>query len=193
MLFWQHLSQANLIENSITNPTIGLFTYLDASTSPAITDYFPQAKIGKGNYVYIFSGGYGSPLGGNNGNTNTMGNSIPDNFNYFGISRMATSRVFLKDAPFVTPNFTVGQAYSIDKKLDDGLPQYGKVLAIYALVVPTWAPPYMSDPVTNGPTIATISYLPSNCYDNDGILFAKQKYQLKNSESMNCFISLRVE
>jgi hypothetical protein len=84
--------------------------------------YFPQAKLGKGNYIYVWSGSWGQ------GNSNFFGIS--------GVSGIASSEITS------TPAMPVSTAYAIDKKIDDGYPYLGRVLAIYVSgggVVSPWA------------------------------------------------------
>lgn len=114
-LFWVDLSTANgnnlnLIDGSFSSATI---------TAPAVTvttttmsNYLPQAKIGKGNYVYV-------------------GAFNQDSVNWWGIS--APSSINTNGQFFSAPGMSVLQAYSIDTKIDDGLPLTGNVVAKYLI------------------------------------------------------------
>jgi prepilin-type N-terminal cleavage/methylation domain-containing protein len=126
-VFWVDLSTAHLIDGGFTyaNPTFldsgsGACTQnASLATTPNIGAYLPEAKLGHGNYLSIWSGwasaGYGANLGDGN--------------NYFAL----TSAVVLNcDGSVVTaPGITVQQAVAIDSKVDDGLPQSGNVTALY--------------------------------------------------------------
>src|SRR4029077_13535230 len=82
--------------------------------------YFPQEKLGGGNYIYTYSGIYwnhGVPAASNLG------------VNYFGLSAMSSLNT--NGGPTSTANIPVAQAYAIDSKIDDGLPQSGRVMAWY--------------------------------------------------------------
>jgi prepilin-type N-terminal cleavage/methylation domain-containing protein len=118
-LFWVDLSTANgnnvnLIDGSFSTATI---TVPAATvTTATMSSYLPPAKLGKGNYVYVGSF--------NNDNNNYWGISVPSTI---GTSGIMTS----------TPGLTVLQAYSIDTKIDDGVPLTGNVVAKY-LPSNTW-------------------------------------------------------
>lgn len=118
-LFWRDLSTANLIDGSFTTAEyddgIGNCDG-DITSAASFNKYFPQAKIGSGSYVYVWSGGW--MLADGTGPSNRI--------NYFGLSRIVNPYNFAFDVS-LTPN----QAYAIDSKIDDGLPQYGRVLAMY--------------------------------------------------------------
>jgi prepilin-type N-terminal cleavage/methylation domain-containing protein len=115
-LFWRDLSSANIIDGSFTTASysFGIAPCTSAISGTTLNKYFPAARIGKNNYVYVWSGGWGVYLGPS------------DRTNYFGISRITNAYITATDVS-ITPN----QAYAIDAKIDDGLPQSGKVLAMY--------------------------------------------------------------
>jgi len=105
IVFWGDLSKANLIDGTFSTVTSG-----SSAVSGTNYDlYFPKAKIGNGNYVYVHSGG-----------------TTADGINYFGVSVPIGS---LLPSLITNVGITVAQAYNIDKKVDDGLPQSGNVLA----------------------------------------------------------------
>ena len=117
VMFWVDLSTANglnvnLIEGSFSaaSPTTPVII-----TGAAINTYFPQAKIGGGNSIYVFSG-------------SAFAN---DQQNYFGLSLITgvTNAGGCQYCLDSGPGLTVMQAYNIDKKLDDGLPTSGNVIA----------------------------------------------------------------
>jgi hypothetical protein len=104
----------------------------------SINQYLPQAAIGNGNYVYVASG---SVIGGNWTQTGI------NNFGIEGLTEIDTD-----GALHYFPALTVMQAYNIDKKLDDGVPVTGRVLAV--LVSTTSM--YMDD--------FNVGYSPTTCY-----------------------------
>lgn len=84
------------------------------------------------------------------------------------------------------PGLTVAQAYSIDTKTDDGLPQSGRATAMFngwgGII---WAG--ASDTSATPGAAAT-------CYDNGNSAGATQQYSLaQNSSSMNCALSFRFQ
>jgi hypothetical protein len=80
----------------------------------------------------------------------------------------------------------VQQAYSIDKKIDDGMPQTGTVTAQYLNAVWAWAG--ASD--TSATTATTTS-----CYDNGNVAGAPQQYSLAQNGGVgaNCALSFQMQ
>jgi len=147
--FWVDLSKAKLIDLgltfSYTNSNSGLPDPLTYTSSPqSLSDIFPKAKIGQNNYVALWSGGY---------NTNS-----PDGMNYFAITAFDPDNGISISGTLnlLTPGLTVSQAYNIDKKTDDGLPQSGSVNAIW--------------PFGNGNANAGILWVTTAGMANNGIL-----------------------
>lgn len=112
-IFWTDLAAANLLDGgSFTSASIicppgcwGVFT-------GNLGDYFPTGKIGNGNFISVYS---------------------DSNKNYFEISIITA----ILGNSQITANTGLSpiQAYAIDNKLDDGLPQSGRITANY---VNTW-------------------------------------------------------
>jgi hypothetical protein len=113
LFFWEDLSAANMIDGTFNTATDAEVTGVSN-----ISPYLPAAKIGGGNYVYVWTGGpYDSDAA-----IGTIG------FNYFSISVPSG----ISDAVLSSsPGLTVAQAYSIDLKIDDGSPNTGLVQAKY--------------------------------------------------------------
>jgi len=116
-LFWQDISSAvagNLIEGQFPNsgaPSVTCSGYILVSLTQGTTyigDYFPVAKIGHGNFVYVYE---------------------INGYNWYGISAVNGN----SGNGSITSNTTIPviQAYNIDKKVDDGLPTTGAVQAVY--------------------------------------------------------------
>ncbi|MGC2657118.1 MAG: prepilin-type N-terminal cleavage/methylation domain-containing protein [Bryobacteraceae bacterium] len=110
VVFWTDLSTARMIDGSFQAASI----CCRGSEVTAIDTYLPAAKLGQGNYIYVFSSGQK---------------------NYFGLSAVtAIGSSAVEDVwgdTSSTPSLSVQQAYEIDRKIDDGLPQSGNVLAQY--------------------------------------------------------------
>jgi prepilin-type N-terminal cleavage/methylation domain-containing protein len=191
LLFWIDLSQANLVDAGITASGKSLFT--DNVPGPGLMEqYIPKAKIGMG-WVYVWSGGW--ILLGNGGGI------VSDGINYFGLSW-----VYHGDSG--NTSLTPQQAFAMDTKMDDGLPQSGRVMAMYssqgfggwAIGGPVPDGGHGNDgngdyststggAVTNSADIGDgAPYGPMNCYDgNTGL---PEKYSLKNT-SPNCALSFQ--
>ena len=89
-----------------------------AISSSVIPNYFPEAKIGHGNYIYI------SYM-----NSVDVGNSYSMNgwSNYFGIAQI-TSVAVGNMSINSNANIPVIEAYKFDTKIDDGIPNTGSVI-----------------------------------------------------------------
>ena len=115
LAFWSDLTvgnayapmKINLIDGSFAAAAIGLDVSRVTVTSANAPSYFPAAKLGKGNYIYVYS---------------TSG------VNYFGIAPMTTTTGFPNA---LNAAMTVQQAYAIDSKIDDGFPATGNVTATW--------------------------------------------------------------
>jgi prepilin-type N-terminal cleavage/methylation domain-containing protein len=198
-LFWSDLSQAKLVDGSFNSVPNGACP--GSVTGSAVANYIPVAKIDSGSNVYVWSGGWAVVQG------------APDSRNYFGLSSVSDAA-----APAVNTSLAVLRAFAIDKKMDDGLPQSGSVLAMYPNyqgrdplddVYSVWAygggggisggacnvhdncSPAIGD--DGGQPIAT-SPDPQTCYDNNGVAGAAEQYSLAtNANIPNCALSFRFQ
>jgi prepilin-type N-terminal cleavage/methylation domain-containing protein len=141
MLFWQDLSAANLIDStSITGGTTqgcnnpGNPLSLTPGTT-YIGNYFPAARIGNGNFIYVYDASHWE------------NNSSPSGDNWFGLS--AITSVLTNGGMFSNPALTVTQAYNMDKKIDDGVPNAGGVRAYY---LTSWYADYSNSQASNSST-----------------------------------------
>jgi type II secretory pathway pseudopilin PulG len=151
----------------------GVFTSANITSQPPTVPasgvglYFPAARIGGGNFVYVFSGG-------------TTG---ADNINYFGLSSLTQLNPAIS-----TPAIAVQQAYAIDRKIDDAFPQSNKVTAIYKTTAGPIGWIGASD------TSAT-SGSATTCYDNGGVGGSPQQYSMEISKGSNtsCALSFKMQ
>lgn len=192
VMFWNDLTYANgmnlnLIEGSFSAPGGSWSPSGNGNPSaPGISgatlaSWFPPAKIGGGNYVYVYS----------QNSVNYYGLSVVTNITYYDV----TSSVGL----------TVKQAYDIDKKVDDGLPQSGVVIATYINATYPSGPFLASWAAGGGGQGTNSSGSPSTtatpgtvtaCYDNgNSSSGAAQQYSLEiNSGSyVNCALSFKMQ
>jgi prepilin-type N-terminal cleavage/methylation domain-containing protein len=187
-LVWVDLSTAHLIEGS--------FNTASATSDPGnvtgtnIDKYLPQAKLGRGNYVYAYGGSASVASGINNWR------------NYYGLS--AITSIGGGGTPTSNVSLTVYEAYSIDAKTDDGLPQSGRVTAQYAnssiqTNVQVWAAGGGVQGANGGglPSVPTTTATPgsaSTCYDN-GSGSGPQQYsvEISNGAGINCALSFRMQ
>lgn len=122
-MFWVDLSTAGMIDGRFSTATPGTGPVTTPVTGSTLNNYFPAAKIGNGNYVYVRSGGTGDPAGGGGAGDTIW--YLPVGVNYFGVTAI-TSFDYQGDVSS-NQGISVIQAYNIDKKVDDGLPTTGSV------------------------------------------------------------------
>jgi prepilin-type N-terminal cleavage/methylation domain-containing protein len=110
LLFWRHLSDAGLVDGSFgANLTTAGQAAADV-TGSTIANYLPPAKVGRGNYFAV---------------------AAANGINYYlltgfaGTAITATTGVYNFGFPELTPI----EAYNIDVKVDDGMPNTGIVQA----------------------------------------------------------------
>lgn len=181
-LFWLDLSLALLIKNSITTYDLG-------ETSSDIYNYLPPAKLNN-QYVYAWSGGV------------QENNSI----NYLtisGVTRYCSDNLFGYNTCITTSVMRVADAYNIDQKIDDAMPQSGKVLAIYigysgttkgCLNGSNTQALWVGASTTGCWGLATTSSTAGSsttCYDNNNTAGAAQKYSTRQNggDNLNCALS----
>jgi hypothetical protein len=181
-LFWVDLTTANglnlnLINGSFSTGLAGPGTTL--TTPAAIATVFPVAKIGQGNFIYVTSAGVGQSAG----------------VNYFGISAIYQ----VDGAVRAKPGITAQQAYYIDNKIDDGLPQSGSVTAMYlnnawSYSWQIWAGQTFASSSAATPSMAATAGTTSTCFDNGNTNNAVQQYSVEmNSNNLNCALSFQFQ
>ena len=115
LMFWRHLGEAGLIngaygiqgDNAI-DPTTGNVTA--DTTNVALS--LPPAKIGRGNYFNVYSRG-----------TSNL------NANFYEIHAVTSITSVGTTTASTSKSITPSEAYSIDSKIDDGLPNVGNAVA----------------------------------------------------------------
>lgn len=175
-VFWVDLSQAHLIDGGFNTASETSAPSFDPTltTTPSIDAYFPQAKLGRGNYIYVFS--YGG-------------------VNYYGIAQVTQ---IWSEGLTAAPSLTVSEAYSIDTKVDEGLPTTGKVTALilfgygnnlYYANTGDYQHIY-----TGSPDTAQINPHPYTCYDwyTTGV---QETYTMSqnNGAGVNCALVFQFE
>jgi prepilin-type N-terminal cleavage/methylation domain-containing protein len=169
-MFWADLTVANLVEGGFTAASPHVVPGADV-IGAAVGNYFPTAKLGAGNYIYV------------QGDLGTMQN-------YYSISIVTE---IYKGPPAGEFNslsgMTVSQAYNIDKKTDDGLPESGRITAQYGGGL-IWA-----TPSANSERIVSVSPSPTTCYDDGGNTATTPTYSVavNGGAGINCGLSFRVQ
>jgi prepilin-type N-terminal cleavage/methylation domain-containing protein len=108
-LFWSDLSTAGFADGQFSSTNVYCAGAVPTLFTSQLPSYFPTAKIGGGNFLYVYS---------------------INGLNWFGLS--ATTGIGgCCGAMSSNANITVSQAYNMDKKVDDALPTTGKVQAVY--------------------------------------------------------------
>ncbi len=186
-IFWQDLSTAGLIDTYIGigagYPNESTSSTTTLTSTPKISGWLPTAKIGTNNFVYVISIGNGT--------------------NYYTVS--SVTQIICSIYSTSNPGLTVQQAYNIDSKIDDGLPQSGNVIACYQNFDVGNSSNYIGPAggLTQGAggsdycasSTAATPYANTTCYDNSyaGGSAAVQKYQLQNAPIQNCALSFRFQ
>lgn len=182
-IFWLDLTAAGLISDSIVQqggyPSISAPSYTGQPGA-----WLPAAKLGQNNFIYLMSF---------------------NSTNYFSLSRVdAIAWTVYTNA--LTPGVTVQQAYKIDNKIDDGLPQSGSVIACYvnASVLShhgVWAAGGGLQGANGGtgfgydctPTTIATAYASTNCYDNNNVTGTQQYSLAQNASLQNCALSFKIQ
>jgi prepilin-type N-terminal cleavage/methylation domain-containing protein len=178
-MFWVDLSAAQLIDGGFIS---GSFTSCPSSvSSTALGQYLPVAKLGGGNYVYVWSGGYG-----------WMG--MTEAASFYGLEVIAStdSSCRIGNAPPSIFGISADESYAMDKKADDGFPQSGKIQAVrmYSNVIGY----VMGDGGAADTTTAT-PVTSTSCYDDGGSTGSTRKYSVSGSghNSHNCALSVQFQ
>lgn len=193
-LFWTDLTVAGLIDATIYSADVKGVGYPSATaipplitltSTPSVKDWLPEAKIGNNTFVYVHS---------------------HNSTNYFGVSTVTKLRTYIASA--ADPGISVQQAYSIDQKIDDGLPMTGAVTVCYQnSFVYSGEAAYAAggnQPGANTgwdtnyqhcyPTVAATPYAATNCFDNNNVLNGTQVYSTnKNGSTLNCALSFEFQ
>ena len=197
LMFWVDLTTANglnvnMIEGSFSAATISGSVVI---TNSSLGNYFPPAKLGRGNYIYVWS------------KSGPSGFTIPGlSGNYLGFSAVSgvpASTGGCNGCVVSNPSLTVQEAASIDAKVDDGLPQSGNVLALYlnASLASSSGDSWAAGGGTagassaNGPTTSATPGSSTTCYDNGNVAGASQQYsvEISNGSNVNCALSFKLQ
>ncbi len=175
-VFWVDLSFTNMIGEKLSTAACCNATSLgivDYTTTPATKDFFPKAKLGDGYYILVTNG---QKLGGTA--------SIYERVNFFTLAGEIS--FYNSRETTALPDVPVMDAFQMDTKIDDGLPQSGSVLAL-KLTTSNVNNGYMTWVGTTS-TAATAASS-STCYDN-GNVAGTQKYSVGVDEGNNKTCSL---
>jgi prepilin-type N-terminal cleavage/methylation domain-containing protein len=112
-LFWRQLSDAALLGDNTASVTTAA-----AATIASVNGngYVPPGKLGKGSFWYV-----GSTVG----------------LNYYTLSGFTTMATATSMNAVSTDVITPNEAYQIDQKLDDGIPNTGTVMSIASVTTMT--------------------------------------------------------
>jgi len=184
-MFWVDLSTAGLIEGSFNTATS-----TTASSCSAPGAYFPAAKLGGNNYINVYNDTTSPPQGASSANANYF--SL-ESITGFGTGNTIDS----------TPGLTVAQAYAIDTKIDDGLPQSGNVVAAYLTGYQLlWAiggggdlNGYLQGTPAAGVNTSPVPASATTCYDNGNQWSTTRQYSMSQNggAGVNCALSFRFQ
>ena len=182
VMFWSDLTYANGMNINM----IGGSFKLASPTSPPSGDniaatqlgnYFPTTKVGYNSYIYV----WGNSNGG-------VANPIRASINFFTISGITSISTTLTSTYTSIP---VIEAYNIDKKIDDGLPQSGNVNVLYLTAYQAW---WSGSNYNSVRTTATPGSF-TTCFDNNNVNGQVMQYSIgqNNGSGMNCALSFKME
>jgi len=184
-MFWEDLSTAKLIEGNFSTASCCSSTMpaqgsISETSTPALKDYFPRAKLGESYFIRV----------GNGGPQYFSGLSLTQK-NYFDLSYRPTTDQGSSEG---RPKIPVRVAYNIDNKIDDGLPQSGNVLAsvLYAPSA-TWPMIWVQNDNTATDAITASA---TTCYDNGGDSSGAIKtYSISQNggNGLNCALSFKFQ
>lgn len=196
-VFWQDLSTAHLLDITVptgadypntSGPMPNSCCVMVTGGNAQLSSWIPPAKLGQGNYVWVYS------LNG---------------VNYFVVQLAAFIGWNIQSAGSGTPvnAMTVQQAYNIDSKIDDGLPQSGSVTACgndYSVYEPLGYPPNTNTWAAGSgnqgagganctPTTVMTPYHSYNCFDNNNVAGTEKYSVAQNANAPNCALSFRFQ
>jgi prepilin-type N-terminal cleavage/methylation domain-containing protein len=175
VMFWVDLTVAGIMNGggfSTASPTTVISTPVTASSVPNLDAFFPRGK--RGGYFYVFSGG---PEGS-------------DGQKLFGLSGVTQIQTGCMGCLLSNNGLTVTEAHRIDTKMDDGMPQSGRIIAIYlGSNIARWA----GGPSNQPPYSTATAGSSTSCFDNSGVAGAAQAYSIAQNggAGMNCAVSFR--
>lgn len=205
-VFWVDLSRAGLIDGSFNtakpDQALPSDPYPSTPNGKELDLLFPRGKLGRENRVLVWSGGALTVAV-----TQSAGTG-PDT-NYFSVQ--GVPQVVSGGYILVTPDpadstiltlMTVKEAYSIDAKIDDAMPQSGTVLANFIDgLFPSWVhmdPGGPGGPFTTQPLAAGVH----SCFDNSidpsgtpGVGGNPQHYsiEINNGTRVGCSLSFKFQ
>lgn len=184
-VFWWDISRANLIEDGVSDMGDGNCCY---------STYNPKAKVTE-SLVFVMGGGIGDVSGDLATGHGTNG------INYFV---MMDNKFTIWSDLVIHPTVSVKLAYAIDRKMDDGLPQGGGVIA--AMWNKTTAPGccpvfgWAGDNINNlstghnaDPTTTATPGSSTTCYDNGNVDGYVQQYSISQNagSGVNCGLAFK--
>ena len=189
LMFWVDLASAGLINGKFNTATASSQPYISGGNVDTIfPSYLPVGKMGK-NYINIWSGGVNVTWAG-------PGDRNNDGKNYFQLSQIYT--FWNQWQIYSNPGLTTLQSQNMDKKIDDGLPQSGNVVAIHLALnlsssyEPVWAG---TGGVKGNPYITATSGSSTTCFDNNNVTGAIQQYSVNqdNGNDITCALSFKAQ
>lgn len=174
--FWIFLSKSGLTDFSY-GAKFGDLDYKPSGFYPVPTGdpaaYMPTSKLGSGIYIFAYSGGVCSGSQCGNGGAGNDGN------NYFELAAWPANS-YLPSTVTRNPAMSPVTAYSIDQKIDDGMPVSGRVTATYATFIPACC--------------VGIQYATSAATDSSSTCFNTTNGQYSKSyNNLTCTLSFRLQ
>lgn len=193
-LFWRDLSTQGLVDGSFNYATCCSSCSGPGGCTMVVPAFIPKAAIGQDNYVVAYAAGFYD-----------SGVWVSEGGNYFGIQNVtsATTDGGGNFARQPAMPLTVTQAYNIDKKMDDGLPQTGSVVARFATDIGMqWSSGGAISAVYGASDTSATAGSATTCFDNSagtsgtpGVSGATQHYsvEMNNGMGVNCALSFKLQ
>lgn len=108
LMFWHHLSAANLIEAQLGAELTTTGTVAADTSAADVSRYVPQARLARGNYFNV---------------------AASSGINYYVLSAYGTVPISAAGVYTFRAGLTPIESYNIDAKVDDGMPNLGVVQA----------------------------------------------------------------
>lgn len=169
-MFWRDLSQAKLIPGSFTR-ALPATAIASLTTATMIDTLLPRGAIGRGNYLMAWNYSSGS------GSAYHMQNML-------GLAAVTTLEWGNTNSIVTGGGITPREAYSIDAKMDDGLPRTGNIAPVR---------PIYAGSLWIGATSGAIPASATTCYDNGNNASATWVYSIhfENGQNVTCVLSRR--
>ncbi|MEI7669311.1 MAG: hypothetical protein WCJ33_04450 [Pseudomonadota bacterium] len=188
LMFWIDLSKAGVIQSNFSSASTDKCSEKDIVEN--FEKYYPSAGIGKNTYFYVAS--IYSSAKSDDYNLNSSFSGI----NMFVISQIHKIAFESQNGEIIGgKGISVYDAYSIDKKIDDGIPTSGHVITASSLDGGFSFSNNDVNMLKDGNKLPSENAVPNSktsCYDNDNKAGEQVKYSTEyNGSKKNCSLAIK--